>query len=77
MATVNDLEVRVSALEALLPTLATKKDLGNAVAEVDKSLQSRLYTVKGEIIGKVDANHKAVMASLESISKSVGRDPNY
>ena len=69
MATVEDLEARVSALEGLLPTLATKKDVD---------------TVKGEIIGKVDAlegkvdeNHKAVMDFLESISKRIGQSPNY
>ena len=48
-----------------------------ATVEVTKEdLKEIKETLEG-LATKVDTNHKAVMASLESISKSVGRSPNY
>ena len=44
------LEERVAVLEEAIPTLATKAEL-NAVEE---RLTSRIYTVRGDLLGKID-----------------------
>ena len=52
----------------------TKEDL----EEIKETLKGLATKVDLDALdAKVDANHNAVMASLESISRSVGRSPNY
>ena len=68
MAPVEDVEARMSVLEEILPTLATKKDLAKLDAKVDKNHQT--------VMGTLAKAHAEQMAMLESM-KNLGRDPNY
>jgi hypothetical protein len=63
------LDERVTRLEEVIPTLATKDDLERFATKDDllvleKRIESRLYTVTSEMEGRIDAKFSAMDAKF-------------
>ena len=58
------LEERVTTLEEVIPTLATKSDL----SEAEKRMNSRLYTALSEMEGRLTAKIDEVLKAVKEHS---------
>ena len=45
----------------------TRTELRSELGEMEKRLESRIYTVKGEIIGRIETSEKRVMQAMLDI----------